>query len=324
MRSTILMISLIITVTLMPTIIAANYQMLVECVEDYTDVGQSNLKYTCDAGNSFIAKITNAGSYSYRFYQDSAAWPSDWWTKEVGGLSYYPSYHAYMHDYAMFLGHGAPAFFMFGVKRPAVDGNSFSVVWLVSEGPNGYTWMYPHDNDGDGRYPRWITIYACNVLDADSYAEIGYTVFDVFYYTFTNQGKSVPYLHGIVSARTALVDWYKSCLICSEVPVSVNTMNDYANRLISGNSIVDAWFNAIWTQNYAKDIFGRKVLQAQPAALYYVVEFRDSNGNILASYNYRYEGMLGFSTTTYPAPFQLSAPPGTTQIIYRKVYLYGS
>jgi len=312
---------LILSFTLSLTVYA-EYQLFVECVENYAAVGESNLKYTCDAGNSFKDKIVNTGNYGHRIYQDSMAWTSDWWTIDVSGLSYYPVYHAYMHDYTVFLGHGAPAYFVFGVTSQAIDGNSYNYVWLVSQGPNGHTWFYPHDNDGDGVYPRWVTIFSCNVLDNENYPS-GFTIFDVFYYTFTKQGSSPAYLHGIVSARSELVDWYKRCLICSETPASVNTMNAYADRLISGDPVVDAWFNAVWSENNVKDIFGRIVFQAQPAALYYIVEFKDPQGNVLASYDYSKEGMLDFSNTIYPAPSQLVGPPGTSLIGYYEVYLYG-
>ncbi len=316
-----IVVILVLTFLSVQPSIGANYNMLVECVENYSNVNEPNLKYTCDAGKAFISKITNAGNYSYRFYSDSAAWPSDWWTKEASGLPYYPGYHAYKHDYAIFLGHGAPALIEFGVRMPARDGTNLSVVWFVSPGPEGYTWIYPHDDDSDGRYPRWITLFSCNVLNASEYP-IGYSIFDVFYYTFTNQTNSVEYLHGIVGARTELVDWYKKCLICEDVKVSVNTMNAYADKLIGGESVVDSWFYAVLTENNIRNIFGSIIFQAKPAAVYYMVQFRDSKGNVLASYDYKFEGMLGFSSTIYPAPFQLQPPPGTSEIIYYVVYYY--
>jgi len=300
------------------------YTMLVECVEDYSQVGDPNLKYTCDGASTFINKIVSASNYNYFYwlFSDSSAWLKDWWTKEVSGYSYYPSYHAYRQDYAVFLGHGDGGVFDFGVRNNAVVNYGRSQVWLVSLGPYGYTWMYPHDDNNDNKYPLWITIYACNVLNNDKYPS-GFNVFDVFYYTFSNQGRSPVYLHGIVGARTEMLDWYRACLICPEVDVVSRTMNDYADRLIAGASVVNAWFNAVWTQNAEREIFGRVVFQAHPVALYYIVQFKDSNGNVLQSIDYSAEGMLGFSSTIYPAPSQLSPPPGTATIVYIPVYLIG-
>lgn len=299
------------------------YNILIECVEDYSIVGGTDLKYVCDAAVSFRNKLYDTGKYDYWYYSDSLAWPSDWWTKEVSGYSNYPIYHAYRQDYAVFLGHGNEGRFIFGIMKTASNGYDYSEVWLVSKGPNGYTWMYPYDDNYDEVYTRWITLFASQVLNADAYPNMGYSISDVFYYTFTNQGSSPACLHGIVGARTEMVDYYKPCTICSEVPASVNTMNDYADRLISGSSITDAWFNAVWTYNNVKDIFGNIVFQTSPAALYYIVQFKDSQGRIIASYDYKNEGMLGFSSTIYPAPFQLEPPPGTAQIVYVEVYLYG-
>ena len=302
--------------------IQRTYTMLVECVEDYTQVNWPNLKYTCDGGSVFINKITGAGNYLVSFFSNGQVWPEDWWTKEVSGYSSYPSYHAYKKDYAVFLGHGKEGAFILGVKHKAINGVVYSEVWLITAGPKGYSWVYPYDDDQNGIYTRWITLYACNVLNNNNYPQ-GYTVFDVFHYTFSNQSNSPVYLHGIVGARTKFIDWHKPCVICNEVDVTSKTMEAYANNLISGKSIIDAWFNAVLTQNNERDIFGNIVFQAHPAALYYIIKFEDSEGIVIDSVDYSKEGMLGFSSTIYPAPFQLNPPPGTTTIVYVEVYMQG-
>ena len=282
-----------------------------------------NLKYVCDAATVFRDKLYNTGKYDYWFFSNSMAWPSDWWTKEARYCHHYPIYHAYRQDYAVFLGHANAGHFSFSYSSKAADGSKYSQVWLIGPGPNGVSWMYPHDDNNDGTYTRWITVFGCQLLNSTGYSSMGFSIFDVFYYTFSNQSRSPVYLHGIVGARTDMVDYYKPCGFCSEVPAAVNTMRDYADRLIAGNSVTDAWFEAVWTYNHIKNIWGEIVFQAHPAALYYIVEFRDSQGHTLASYDYKYGGMLGFSSTIYPAPSQLDPPPGTAQIIYWEVYLIG-
>lgn len=299
---------------------SSGYKMLVECVENYDD---NPLKYVCDAASSFINIIRSHGDYDYWYFSNSAAWPSDWWTKEARYDHYYPVYHAYLQHYAIFLGHAQPGRFQFSYSSTASNGYSYSEVWLVLQGPNGATWMYPNDNDNDGIYTRWITVFGCRLLDDNGYSSMGMSIYDVFYYTFTNQGESPVYLHGIVGARTKMLDWYKACTYCSEVPVFIYTMNAYADNLVSGKSITDSWFEAVWKYNNQKDAFGNIVFQAHPAALYYVVEFRDSTGHTIAIFNYKNEGMLNFSSTVYSAPSQLNPPPGTAQIIYWEVYLVG-
>jgi len=307
--------------------------VLVEAVDNYNS---DPICCAVSSAEAFVQTIdnyyiNNPGKYSTYFYFDQryndTAKPSQWWTIEFGGSNLISKY-----DYVLFVGHSG------------INGISFST-WDNDKWGDPYSTAYfDFEKEGitmthvDG-LTRWNTIAGCNVLYFPRKDNKDGMIYHLF-----NGGKKTyapinTYLHGIAS----MASFYLFELGGHDV--STPTLKEYAQLLIKGYSIKDAWFKAVHDNQYCYNCVlggkkkGEKVYDewhGKPAVLYpyIVVKLRftrntpqdiDSSGNewVIAEYNPGDEGMEPFGLYYIKTPkefynyymYEFNPPPGTIKIV---------
>lgn len=213
--------------------------ILLEAVENY---GGSPLQYSIDAVEAFRNKVgsaTESSEVCFTTWYNDWAWPSDWWTKEwrdtinEGPISY--------RHYAVFDGHGGITTISFSVSKRDVFGQYRNYAdFTMTSTSNGELYIMAHPRIKT----RWIILASCSFLRF--YSEE--TKNKLIRYGF-NGGKptydlSNTYLHGIVGMKSTYSDtcsdWW-----CSNCDINSPTLREFAEKLIQGKSIKEAWFIAV-------------------------------------------------------------------------------
>lgn|GEM_PF-3487953 len=292
----IIIISIISMITLPSLGYANDYgtatypRVIIYCIEDYN--GKANdLERLCAAADTFASTLTSNSSAFVYILQNNNSRPIYWWTEEIGGTPNVYE-HAYQWHYIIFLGHGSPTMIYFGVDDThKILGNvnyvGLASYWYI----NGayYPEVYFHRVTFYSA-PKWVTLASCQTLNLTS-SQLN----DILVNDFEGRGGlSNVYLHGIVGMRSDFLDVVKNLLGWIVYDAAVETMKDYATRLINNESIVNAWSNAVLTkQQYSFLGFS---FQGHPAAVTLIIQGYDSNGNLVAQIKYDTEKMYTIGT----------------------------